>query len=56
MASVPEIRQLLEAVLPCPEWNPIVALTWFHDQQRRKHAAYLSHRRRWLRDHPGGAG
>jgi len=54
MASVPEIRQLLEAVLPRLEWNAIVALAWFRDQQRRKHAAYLSHRRRWLREHPGG--
>jgi hypothetical protein len=55
-ASVPEIRALLETVLPRPEWNPRAALDWLRDQQHRKDAARLAHGRRWLREHPGGPG
>jgi hypothetical protein len=52
--SVPEIRALLEAVLPRPAWNATIALDWLRDQQHRKDAARLAHGQRWLRDHPGG--
>jgi len=53
---VPEIRALLEAVLPRPEWNVRVALDWLRDQRHHKDAARLAHRQRWLREHPGGPG
>jgi hypothetical protein len=49
---VPEIRQLLEVVLPVERWSAATAIAWYEDQQRRKAAARASHRRRWLREHP----
>jgi len=52
IASVPEIRQLLEVVLPIERWSAATAIAWYEDQQRRKAAARASHRRRWLREHP----
>lgn len=52
IASVPEVRQLLEAVLPRPRWDPASAIAWWQAQQRRKAAATASHRKRWLREHP----
>lgn len=32
LASVPEVRQLLEVVLPRVEWNPELAIAWYRDQ------------------------
>jgi hypothetical protein len=49
---VPEIRQLLEIVLPVEHWTPAIAITWWQHQQRRKATARASHRRRWIREHP----
>jgi len=50
--SVPEVRQLLELVLPVARWNPAMAIAWQQAQQRRKEAARSSHRKRWMREHP----
>ena len=49
---MPEIRQLLEVVLPVERWTAATAIAWYEDQQRRKVAARESHRRRWLLEHP----
>jgi hypothetical protein len=51
---VPEICELLRVVLPRVQWSPAVAIAWWEHQQRRKAAATACHRRRWLREHPGG--
>ena len=47
--SVAEVRVLLRALLPLPAFDPAAALAWLAYQQRRKLAAYRSHRRRRLR-------
>ena len=47
--SVAEVRVLLRALLPLPRFDPTAALAWLAYQQRRKLAAYQSHRRRRLR-------
>jgi hypothetical protein len=47
--SVAEVRLLLRALLPLPIPDPVSALAWLAYQQRRKLAAYRSHRRRRLR-------
>ena len=47
--SVAEARVLLRALLPLPAFDPPAALAWRAYQQRRKLAAYRSHRRRRLR-------
>ena len=47
--SVAEVRVLLRALLPPPTFDPAAALAWLAYQQRRKLAAYRSHRRRRLR-------
>jgi hypothetical protein len=47
--SVTEVRVLLRALLPLPRFDPAGALAWLAYQQRRKLAAYRSHRRRRLR-------
>jgi hypothetical protein len=49
---VPEVRRLLEVVLPLERWDAGAALAWLIAQRRRKAAARESHRRRWLREHP----
>jgi hypothetical protein len=49
---VPEIRQLLEVMLPVERWNAATAIAWYEHQQRRKAAARASHTKRWLREHP----
>ena len=49
---MPEIRQLLEVVLPMERWTAAAAIAWYEHQQRRKAAARASHRRPWLREHP----
>ena len=51
-ATVPEVRQHLEVVLPRVEWTPEFAIAWFENQQRRRRAARRSHWWRWLREHP----
>ena len=53
--SVAEVRVLLRALLPLPAFDPPAALAWRAYQQRRKLAAYRSHRRRRLR-HLAGDG
>ena len=50
--SVPEVRRLLEVVLPQVLWSAATAIAWYMNQQRRKAAARASHRKRWLREHP----
>ncbi len=40
---------LLRALLPLPVFDPPAALAWLAYQQRRKLAAYRSHRQRRLR-------
>lgn len=52
LASVPEVRRLLEVVLPRRRWDAAAAIAWHQAQQRRKAAATASHRKRWLREHP----
>ena len=47
--SVTEVRVLLRALLPLPQFDPDAALAWIAYQQRRKLAAYCAHRRRRLR-------
>ena len=49
---MPEVRRLLEVVLPHERWDAAAALAWYRHQQRRKAAARASHRKRWLREHP----
>jgi hypothetical protein len=49
---VPEVRQLLEVVLPWERWDAATALTWLANQRRRKLAAKASHAKRWLKEHP----
>ena len=46
--SVAEVRVLLRALLPLPACDPAAALAWLAYQQRRKLAAYRSHRHRRL--------
>ena len=46
--SLAEVRALLRAVLPLPLWTAAAALAWVTYQQRRKTAAYRSHRKRRL--------
>ncbi len=46
--SVAEVRVLLRALLPLPVFNPAAAPAWLAYQQRRKLAAYRSHRHRRL--------
>lgn len=50
--SLPEVRRLLEVVLPHEHWTAATAIAWYRNQQRRKAAARASHRKRWLREHP----
>ncbi len=47
--SVAEVRVLLRALLPLPLFDAPAALAWLAYQQRRKLAAYRSHRHRRLR-------
>jgi len=49
---VPEVRRLLEVVLPAERWNAATVIAWYEHQQRRKAAARASHTKRWLREHP----
>jgi hypothetical protein len=49
---VPEVRRLLEVVLPQERWNTATVIAWYEHQQRRKAAARASHTKRWLREHP----
>ncbi len=46
--SLAEARVLLRALLPLPVWDVAAALAWVAYQQRRKTAAYRSHRKRRL--------
>jgi hypothetical protein len=46
--SLAEVRVLLRALLPLPVWDVTAALAWVAYQQRRKTAAYRSHRKRRL--------
>ena len=52
LASVPEVRRLLEVVLPEVRWSAAAAIAWYLNQQRRETAARASHRKRWLQEHP----
>jgi len=47
------VRQLLEVVLPVERWSAAMAIAWQQAQQRRKEAARISHRKRWIKEHPG---
>ena len=49
---MPEVRQLLEVVLPQERWDAAAAIAWWEHQRRRKAAARASHARRWLDEHP----
>jgi hypothetical protein len=46
--SLAEARALLRALLPLPTLDVAAALAWVAYQQRRKTAAYRSHRKRRL--------
>ena len=52
IASVPEIRFLLQFVLPRVRWDSERLLRWYRTQQRRKARSQQAHRERWLREHP----
>ena len=47
--SLAEVGLRLRALLPLPLWDAAAALAWVAYQQRRKTAAYRSHRQRRLR-------
>jgi len=47
--SVTAVRVLLRALRPLPTFDAPAALAWLAYQQRRKLAAYHSHRQRRLR-------
>ena len=47
--SVAEVGVLLRALLPLPTFDAPAALAWLAYHQRRKLAAYRSHRHRRLR-------
>ena len=49
---MPEVRKLLQAVLPRIQWSPDDVIAWYKQQQRRKTIAQESHKKRWLFDHP----
>ena len=46
--SLAEVQVLLRALLPLPVWDVAAVLAWVAYQQRRKTAAYRSHRKRRL--------
>ncbi len=46
--SLSQVRLLLQTVLPQPVWDLPAALDLIAYQQRHKHAAYQSHRKRLL--------
>ncbi len=46
--SLAEVQVLLQELLPLPVWDVAAALAWLAYQQRRKTAAYRSHRKRRL--------
>jgi len=47
--TVPQVRALLQVVLPRPTLTPQRALALLHATQRQNHNAYRSHRKRVLR-------
>jgi len=47
--TVPQVRALLQVVLPRPTLTPQRALALLRDTQRQNHGAYRSHRKRVLR-------
>ena len=49
---MPEVRRLLDVVLPAERWNATTVISWYEHQQRRKAAARASHTKRWLSEHP----
>ena len=51
-ASVPEVRRLLEVVLPWERWSAAAAIAWYEHQRQPKAAAKASHTRRWIREFP----
>lgn len=46
---MPEIRRLLEAVLPRKTWDPDSVIAWFKNQRRNKEKSRISHRNKWLK-------
>jgi hypothetical protein len=47
--TVPELRRLLQIVLPLPVWEVEDALAWLRWQHQRKRVAREAHYKRWLR-------
>jgi hypothetical protein len=43
LATVPEIRRLLEVVLPRIAWNPQDVIAWFMKQRQNKEKSQQSH-------------
>jgi len=51
-ATVPEIRRLLEVVLPRITWSPQDVIVWFMKQQHNKEKSRNSYKKKWLKNHP----
>jgi hypothetical protein len=51
-ATVPEIRRLLEVILPRITWDPKNIIAWFMKQRQNKEKARKSHKQKWLANHP----
>jgi len=45
---VPEIRRLLEVILPRITWDPKNIIAWFMKQRQNKEKARKSHKQKWL--------
>jgi hypothetical protein len=49
---VPEIRRLLEVVLPRINWNPQDVIAWFMKQRQNKEKSQKSHTKKWRGKYP----
>jgi len=49
---VPEIRRILEVVLPRITWNPQDVIAWFMKQRQNKEKSQKSHTKKWREKYP----
>jgi hypothetical protein len=49
---VPEIRRLLEVVLPRITWNSQDVIAWFMKQRKNKEKSQKSHIKKWREKYP----
>jgi hypothetical protein len=52
LATVPEIRRLLEVVLQRITWNPQDVIAWFIKQRQNKEKSQKSHTKKWRDKYP----